>query len=290
MNRIAKCIICTTMITNFFVSCSKKTDENANKNSFEMDQQRYEQQQKDNKGSTAGKVAGTAAGAGIGGAGGAAAGAGIGAAIGAVIPLQIVTVPVGAGIGAIIGGIAGLVSGGKTGYQLSNGDLSEYINVNTTFVFAQHNSEELKTVVYGSAENEASKYFLPRFPVNEEVQLTIEMNTSMLESKIKQASKRQKSSDVRIPVKVSISKSKNIEVQYDGGIQKDRTKPEFDINGDARYSFYIKNNSELHPNLKFLFTPAEVGNAEINVTYGEPENKIVDSTCDICQTLKFIEE
>ena len=91
-----------------------------------------------------------------------------------------------------------------------------------------------------------------------------------------------------IPVEIAISKSENIELTYDGGIKKEAMRIENDIDGVARFSFFIKNNPELHPKLKLTFTPAQPGKAEVTVTYGFPEYKIVDSTCDVFQTIKFV--
>ncbi|WP_294431265.1 hypothetical protein [uncultured Treponema sp.] len=313
--KLQKSIIALVATSILFNGClgknkNEKTSPENNEQVTVLDQQReeYEKQQKDTKGSDAAKYGKTAAGATggvvIGGAAGVGAGvltgviAGIttgavtGAAAGTVVPVfgNITGAIVGAAAGGVLA-IAGGITGGKLVYSLANGELSEYINVETRFVFTRHNSDEIKTNIYGAAQNsDASKYFLPRFPVNEEVQLIIEMNASMLEEYIKKASRKQKSADLLIPVEIVVSKSKNIEVQYDGGLQKERITIENDISGEGRFSFFIKNNKDLHPTIKFLFTPAETGDAEICVTYGTPEYKIVESTCDIVQTMKFIEE
>ena len=168
---------------------------------------------------------------------------------------------------------------------------SEYINVETSFVFSQHDGEEIRTLIYGSSTNEdASKHFLPRFSSNQEVQLIIEMNTSMLQNKIKKVSKNQQSPEILIPVELKISNTDNISYKYDGGIQKDYYSEESNSENETCYKFFIKNNPELKPNIKFLFEPKDIGEVQIDVLYGTPEYKMVDSSCDIAQTIKFIEE
>lgn len=167
---------------------------------------------------------------------------------------------------------------------------SEYINVETSFVFSQHDGEEIRTIIYGTSANEdVSKHFLPRFSSSQEVQLTIEMNTSMLQKKIKKVSENQQSPEILIPVELKISKSDNISYKYDGGIQKDYYSEEFDAENKT-YKFFIKNNPELKPNIKFLFEPKDIGEVQIDVIYGTPEYKMVDSSCDVSQAIKFIEE
>lgn len=166
----------------------------------------------------------------------------------------------------------------------------EYINIETSFVFSQHDGNEIRTLIYGSADNEdASKHFLPRFSTEQEVQLSIEMNTSMLKNKTKRIKKFQRSVDILIPVEITISKTDNVSYLYDGGIQKDQYSSSVVSKNDMSYKFFIKNNPELKPNIRFLFNPSDVGEVEVKVVYGTPEYKMTDSICDVSQTIKFIE-
>ncbi len=188
---------------------------------------------------------------------------------------------------AIIGGIIGFKLSGR----LITNRVDEYINVKTSFIFSQSDGEELRTILYGIPENEdASKHFLPRFSSNKEVHLTIEMNTSILKNKIRKVSKQQQSPEILIPVELKISNTDNISYKYDGGIQRDYYTEESNSLDETCYKFFIKNNPELKPNIKFLFDPKDVGDVQINVLYGSPEYKMVDSSCDIAQTIKFIKE
>ena len=279
-------IVCLFVISSLLLIGCHKKNVDYSKTQYEQDKDKNEAQIIDNQGSKGSKVGGTAAGAGVGASGGAGVGAAIGAGIGtAILPGAGTTA--GAIIGAIVGGVGGLVGGAQTGFVLANGDVSEYINATTNFVFTQHDGSQVQTMIYG-AVTEASNYFDPIFTVGEEASLVIEINTSLLQ-KAKKASSRQKSEDLLIPVEVAISKSANIEVTYEGGIKKEAMLIENDIDGVARFSFFIKNNPELHPKMKLTFTPAEPGKAEVTVTYGLPEYKVVDSTCDVFQTIKFVE-
>lgn len=291
MKKLKKVVCLYIAGSLLLISCQKKNIDYS-KSQYEQDQDLNESQIEDNK-EGIGKVAGTVIGATTGGVGGAGVGAGTGAAIGAGIgsivpgPGTAVGAGIGAIIGAVVGGVGGLIGGAQTGFVLTNGDMSEYINATTNFVFTQHDGTSVQTMIYG-AVTDTSNYFDPVFTVGEEASLIIEINTTLLK-KAKKASARQKSEDLLIPVEIAISKSENIEVTYEGGIKKEAMLIENDIDGVARFSFFIKNNPELHPKMKLTFTPAEPGKAEVTVTYGLPEYKIVDSTCDVFQTIKFVE-
>ena len=188
----------------------------------------------------------------------------------------------------ILGGFIGFKLSGKI---ITSNGIDEYINVKTSFIFSQNDGEEIRTILYGIPENEdVGKHFLPRFSANQEVQLTIEMNTSILNNKIKKVSKYQKSAEILIPVELKISNADNISYKYDGGIQRDYYTEETNSQNETCYKFFIKNNPELKPNIKFLFEPKDIGDVQIDVLYGTPEYKMVDSSCDIAQTIKFIEE
>lgn len=286
MKKIKK-FVAVILVGSMFIGCVKK-DTKQYSTQYEKDKATSEDQIIANQGSDVTKVGGTIAGGTGGAAGGAGVGAAIGAGIGSVIPGA--GTAAGAIIGAIIGGIGGAVGGGSAGYTLSNGEISEYIKANTRFIYTQHlndGTEKSSTMVYGVAANEQD-YFDPTFKVGEDVTMIIEINTSLL-NKAKKASSRQKSEDLLIPVEISISKSEDIQVTYTGGNKQKESMsvPANDIDGVARFSFYIKNNPQIINQLKFTFTPAIPGNAEVNVTYGLPEYKIVDSSCDVFQTIKF---
>lgn len=190
--------------------------------------------------------------------------------------------------------VIGIILGGVAGFFLAKSlfpvKATEYVNVETKFIFSQHDSEEIRTLIYGTELNEdASKHFLPRFPIGDEVQLTLEMNPKLIEKKIKKLSRIQKSTDLLIPVEIRISNNRNIEIKYDGGLQKERFSYETNSSFDT-YKFFIKNNDNLTQNIKFLLLPTDKANLEIDVVFGTPDYKMVDSMCDIAQTVKFIGE
>lgn len=195
-------------------------------------------------------------------------------------------IAIGTGVaGLILLGPLGAIGGAAAGYILGKNDISEYINVETRFVFAkQDTNENPQTMIYGSKEVNSGDYFLPIFTVGEDVYLNVEMSPSLL-SKAKKASKKQKSTELLIPVEIVITKSKNIEVSRIAGMSNISVENYAD--GTAKYSFFMKNDPSLHPSMRFMFTPAETGLAEIHVTYGTDAYKVVDSTCDVFQTVKF---
>ena len=196
MKKSRKCIYAFMTLSLMLLGCGEKRKIDTSKTQYEQDKDANEAQIIANKGSDGTKYGGAAAGAGIGAAGGAAAGAGTGAAIGAgvgsIVPGAGTAIGAGTGaiIGAIVGGIGGLIGGGVTGYELSNGDMSEYINATTNFVFTQHDGSPVQTMIYGATTGE-SNYFDPIFTVGEDASLIIEMNTSLLNKAKKQVLDRE---------------------------------------------------------------------------------------------------
>ena len=261
-------------------SCSKEKENSPAKSQWEKDEEMVETQKEYNQDSVSRKVSGTAVGTSGGAAMGAATGAGIGATVGSIVPGA--GTAVGAGVGAIIGSIAGGIGGGVSGFVLAPGEMSEYIKVETDFKAAQEGKNvESKPSLWTSDD-----YISPKFVVGRDVTFTITMETSLLE-KAKKASKKQTSEDILIPVEIVVTKSKNVEVLQTGGING--KNPEIEIDGTVHYHFHIKNNKS-PTEVILTFTPAEEGNARIELIYGLPEYKIVDSNCDVFQMMKFVRE
>ena len=165
----------------------------------------------------------------------------------------------------------------------------QFINVETKFSFSVPEEGEVKkTMIYGSPSGDGGDYFIPNFKVGSEVSLFIDMNTSLLKNIAKNVRSDEKSPTREILVEVCIEKSKDITVTQTGGVQPYSNKE--DVNGNSFYFFIIKNNNELHGQVRFEFRPAKSGDAKITVAYSalEPRGlKIVDSSCDVFQTVKF---
>lgn len=245
------------------------------------------------------KIVGGASGAVVGGvagvttgiaaaAAGAAKGAATGAAAGSVVP------GLGTGIGAVIGAGVGLIGGGLAGFGIGSAvgnatsDIeTEYINVVTKFSYSQSGSDRIETINYGAEGTEdAGQYFVPDFNIGQDVILNIEMTPSLTESAY-YAKDELTSERVRIPVQITISNATNIIVTKDSGVGGNVT-PEYDVQGNAIYSFDIANES-VPKTVRFRFTPSGEDKATIEVKYGDSENPITTKDSNIFATIRFKE-
>lgn len=241
------------------------------------------------------KAVGSASGAVVGGVAGvtaglatAAKGAAAGAAAGSVVP------GLGTAAGALIGGASGLIVGGLAGLGIgtavgnATSDIeTEFINVVTKFSYSQSGSDRIETITYGAEGSEdAGQYFVPDFNIGQDVILNIEMTPSLTESAY-YVKDELKSDRVRIPVQITISNVTNITVSKDSGIGGFVT-PEYDVQGNAVYSFDIANEN-VPKTVRFRFTPSGEDSATISVKYGEGENPITTKDSDIFATIRFRE-
>lgn len=299
MKKITTTSALVLLMFSLLSSCSKESSSSSSGGSnFDRDKQQYEQQKSENEGTNAGKVAKTIGGAAAGTAGGAAlgaaVGAGIGAAIGSVVPGA--GTAVGAAIGAVAGGIAGAVGGGTaTGintYTLVNGEVSEYINVETHLTYVNNTTGQNLPFNFGGATNK--NYVTPTFTKKDKVKLVVEMNANMIPEKSKKASKRQKSFDLLIPVEIQIDKSSiedgTLSINLGpGSFHDDAINGSEIVDSKQIFRFFIKNDPFQTPYVELKFVPAGVGEAKIRIIYGKPDYKIVLSSCDITQTIEFTE-
>ena len=239
-------------------------------------------------------VVGTS-GAVLGGVGGVAAGlafaakgAAAGAAAGSVVP------GIGTGIGAIVGGSVGLLGGGLAGLGIGSavGNVTanietEYINVVTKFSYSQSGSDRIETITYGAeGTKDAGQYFVPDFNIGQDVILNIEMTPSLTESAYYVKDKL-KTDRVRIPVQITISNATNIKVTKDSGVGGNVT-PEYDVQGNAIYSFDIA-NEKAPKTVRFRFTPSGEDRATIEVKYSDSEKPITTKDSNIFATIRFKE-
>ena len=248
------------------------------------------------------KIVGGASGAAVGGVAGAtgaavgvsaaaaaaAKGAAAGAAAGSVIP------GIGTVGGAVAGGVIGLLGGGGIGYAIGSaiGNAtstvdSEFINVVTKFSYSQSGSDRIETITYGAEGTEdAGQYFVPDFNIGQDVILNIEMTPSLTESAY-YVKDELRSDRVRIPVQITISNATNITVTKDSGVGGNVT-PEYDVQGNAIYSFDIANENA-PKTVRFRFTPSGEDRATIEVKYGDSEKPITTKDSNIFATIRFKE-
>lgn len=242
-------------------------------------------------GGTSGAVVGGVAGVATGlaaAAAGAAKGAAAGAAAGSVVP------GIGTGIGAIVGAGVGIIGGGLAGFGIGSaiGNATsnietEYINVVTKFSYSQSGSDRIETITYGAEGTEdAGQYFVPDFNIGQDVILNIEMTPSLTESAY-YVKDELKSDRVRIPVQITISNATNITVTKDSGVGGNVT-PEYDVQGNAIYSFDIANENA-PKTVRFRFTPSGEDRATIEVKYGDSEKPITTKDSNIFATIRFKE-
>lgn len=261
----------------------KKQKQNSNQTQYEKEQEEHEQQKKKNAGSAVGRKLKAGGGA----AGGAAAGGAIGGTIGSVIPGPGTII--GAGIGAAVGG----AFGGTAVSSIANGEVSEYINVETCLNYTNNTTGRSIPYVYNSLGQRNMNNVTPTFSKGDDCKLVVEMKATMIPEKCKKASKRQKSFDLLIPVEICFNK-KDIKdgtlgiVNDEGSIAGNQVNHE-EVDGVDHYFFFIKNDPHQTPTIVFKFVPAGVGEAKIRIIYGKPDYKIVLSSCYINQTIRFTE-
>ena len=284
------------LVFSLLFSCSKESSSYSSAGSqFDRDKQQYEQQKTENEGTNAGKIGATIAGA----AGGAVAGAGIGAGVGAVVGSIVPGAGTAAGaiLGIKIGGLIGAVTGGTAvgvnTYSLADGEVSEYINVETHLTYVNNATGQNMPFVFGGAARK--NYATPTFAKKDNVKLVVEMNANMIPEKSKKASKRQKSFDLMIPVEIQIDKSfiedGTLSINLGtGSFYDDAINVSEIVDSKQIFRFFIKNDPFQTPYVELKFVPAGVGEAKIRIIYGKPDYKIVLSSCDITQTIEFTDE
>ena len=232
-------------------------------------------------GVVAGGVAGTGVGAGIG--------AGVGAVVGSLIPVPGVGTAVGATFGAKVGGLVGALVGGSTGGVIGNGmsgSGTEYINVDTNFVFAFSGSEDPITSVSDNASSDGN-YTIGSFELGKDIYLTIEMRPSLIEDVASKVSNAMKSKEVNIPVTLIIDNTDSIEVTNSGGILIDEITT--DVTGVSYASFNIKLDPDKLFPVTFKISPAEEGSSRFSVIYGTDDNPIVSLDCNRTFLIDFHE-
>lgn len=198
-------------------------------------------------------------------------------------------------VGIVTGGIVAVVGGAFSGVQTyahTNGEVSEYINVETHLNYVNDTTNQNMPFVFGG--NGQKNYATPTFAKKDKVKLAIEMYANMIPERIKKASERQKSLDLRIPVEIQIDKN-NIEdgtlsIAYSGGsLPEDAVNVPEIVDGIQHYHFFIKNDPNAIPSVVLKFVPAGIGEAKLRVIYGKPNNKLVLDSCNINQIIEFTE-
>ncbi len=171
------------------------------------------------------------------------------------------------------------------------GELQEFLNVETHFVFENNQTGKQISNIYGATGFYIGDGLPVMYKKGEKLVFFVEFVPTVLsksKSKLKVYTLRPENID--IPVRIEIT-SKNSDVKLID--TKSIVKVEKDIDEDKSsqiYTFSIKNKEECKRYIKFEITGKNEGSDQIFVTYGNPENKIVDSTCDVFEIIQFTNE
>lgn len=173
------------------------------------------------------------------------------------------------------------------------GNLQEFLNVETRFVFNK-TSKTGKSIskIYGAT----GFYIGDALPIScvkdEKMLFRIEFIPSFLEEEQTKSKifkmRRSKEKDIDIPVRIEItSKKSHVEMTAMKSIEN----IEKEKSDQAQiFTFTIKNKADSKRYIEFEITGREAGDEQIFVSYGSPEYKIVDSTCDVFETIHFTNE
>ena len=172
---------------------------------------------------------------------------------------------------------------------LANGEVSEYINVETHLTYVNNTTHQNLPFAFGSAARK--NYVTPKFAKKDKIKLVVEMNANMIPEKSKKASKRQKSFDLLIPVEIQIDKSSiedgTLSINLENTYRDDSVDVSEIVDSKQIFRFFIKNDPFQTPYVELKFVPAGIGEAKIRIIYGKPDYKIVLSSCDVMQTIEF---
>ena len=169
--------------------------------------------------------------------------------------------------------------------------LTEFINVETTFIFAHEGSSDGKIKkVYGSKHGVSQNYGIPVYKVGEDVYLDIEFKSFLLKKDEKKARKLAKVGSIDIPVEVCISGNNDIDsIEKSKGVSE--IVPE-ELSDESIYRFSIEDGEETKY-VRFKIKSKkkaikDVENVVVKTKYGTVDYKIVDEMCDVFETISFV--
>lgn len=168
--------------------------------------------------------------------------------------------------------------------------LTEFINVETTFIFAHEDSSAGKIrKVYGSMRTSTASqdYMIPLYKTGESVYLDIEFKPYLLKEEEKKVKRIAKPEDISIPIAVTISGNCNVKyiTSSDGvsNLSEEKTME------SSIFRYSINTVSEMKY-VRFLLDSKNATNADtarIVVQYGTSDYKIVDTACNVFETVNF---
>ncbi len=173
-----------------------------------------------------------------------------------------------------------------------SGSLDEFLNVETHFIFENNQTGKRISNVYGATSFNIGDGLPVSYKKGEKMIFRIEfIPSSLKEEQAKPKvfkTRRYDEKDIDIPVRIEItSKKSHVEMTAMKSIEN----IEKEKSDQAQiFTFTIKNKADPKRYIEFEITGREAGDEQIFVSYGSPEYKIVDSTCDVFETIHFTNE
>lgn len=162
--------------------------------------------------------------------------------------------------------------------QMEKNENREYIEVETKPQFGRFGYEHYEVIKDG----------IYIFPTGEEILFSINMKTSLIKEKLKGVKRKFRSSELLIPVEVSVSKGINVICNHVVGMSDEIMQVTSSEDGHEEiFKFYIKNDPNIHPSIGFMFNTLKEDDAVISVTFGNALYKIVNKSCDVSYKMHF---
>lgn len=171
-----------------------------------------------------------------------------------------------------------------------SGSLDEFLNVETHFVFENNQTGKRISNVYGATSFNIGDGLPVSYKKGEKMIFRIEfIPSSLKEEQAKPKvfkTRRYDEKDIDIPVRIEItSRRSRVEMTAMESISNIKKEKSAQI-----FTFTIENKANPKRYIEFEITGLEAGDEQIYVSYGSPERKIVDSTCDVFETIHFTNE
>lgn len=168
------------------------------------------------------------------------------------------------------------------------GNLSEFLNVETHFVFENNQTQNRISNIYGATSFSVGDGVPISYGINEKLVFYIEFFPTVLsENKLELKNYTKSPDSIDIPVSIEItSKNSKVNLIDTKSIYNVEKKKNVE-HGSMIYNFLIKNKIESNRYIKFEITGLTEGEEEISISYGCPDYKIVESSCNVFETIEF---
>lgn len=170
-------------------------------------------------------------------------------------------------------------------------NLSEFINVETHFNFETTKTKNRISNIYGATSFSIGDGLPIIYKTNEKVVFFIEfLPTVISDNKSELRKYTRHPENIEIPVSIEITSKHAIVNLIDTKSIYNVEKKQNKEYGSFVYIFSIKNQIEQKRYIKFEITGLQPCNEQIYITYGNSDNDLVESSCNIFETIQFVEE